>query len=137
MSDLISRNDAIEAIDFEKVYMTAYLGYVNEGNPLKQYNKGIDDAIKAINKLPSAGTERTGEWIPASECLPAEEDEVLVTVLFDGYKDGIKPTTYVEVAHQINGEWSAYSDEYKVERSRHHVIAWMPLPEPYRAEMLK
>lgn len=57
MSDLISRNDAIEAIDFKKVYMTAYLGYVNEGNPLKQYNKGLDDAIKAINKLPSAEPE--------------------------------------------------------------------------------
>ena len=64
MSDFISRNDAIEAIDFEKVYMTAYLGYVNEGNPLKQYNKGLDDAIKAINKLPSAEAERQkGKWI--------------------------------------------------------------------------
>ena len=61
MIDLISRNDAIEAIDFEKVYMTAYLGYVNEGNPLKQYNKGLDDAIKAINKLPSAEPERTAK----------------------------------------------------------------------------
>lgn len=58
MSDLISRNDAIEAIDFKKVYTTAYLGYVNEGNPLKQYNKGLDDAIKAINKLSSAKPER-------------------------------------------------------------------------------
>ena len=65
MSDLISRNDAIEAIDFEKVYMTAYLGYVNEGNPLKQYNKGLDDAIKAINKLPSAEPEKkNGRWKP-------------------------------------------------------------------------
>ena len=66
MIDLISRNDAIEAIDFEKVYMTAYLGYVNEGNPLKQYNKGLDDAIKAINKLPSVEPER--EIIHCKDC---------------------------------------------------------------------
>lgn len=62
MSDLIRRNDAVEAIEFEKVYMTAYKGssngYVSEGNPLKQYNKGLDDAIKAVNSLPSAEPER-------------------------------------------------------------------------------
>ena len=62
MSDLIDRNDAVEAIEFEKVYMTAYKGssngYVSEGNPLKQYNKGLDDAIKAVNSLPSAEPER-------------------------------------------------------------------------------
>ena len=74
------------------------------------------------------------EWIPVSECLPAEETDVLVTVRFDGYKNGIKPTTYVEVASQISGEWFSYSDEYKVARRRHHVIAWMPLPEPYRGD---
>ncbi len=69
MSDLISRKDAVEAIEFEKVYMTAYKGnsngYVSEGNPLKQYNKGLDDAIKAINSLAPAEPERKkGKWIP-------------------------------------------------------------------------
>lgn len=68
MSDLIRRQDAVEAIEFEKVYMTAYKGssngYVSEGNPLKQYNKGLDDAIKAINSLAPAETERkTGKWV--------------------------------------------------------------------------
>lgn len=61
MSDLISRNNAVEAIEFEKVYITA--GYVSEGNPLKQYNKGLDNAIKAINSLAPAHPERkTGKW---------------------------------------------------------------------------
>ena len=68
MSDLIDRNDAVEAIEFEKVYMTAYKGnsngYVSEGNPLKQYNKGLDDAIKAVNNLAPAEPERKkGKWI--------------------------------------------------------------------------
>ena len=68
MSDLIDRNDAVEAIEFNKVYMTAYRGssngYVSEGNPLKQYNKGLDDAIKAVNNLAPVEPERkNGEWI--------------------------------------------------------------------------
>lgn len=69
MSDFIDRNDAIEAIEFEKVYMTAYKGnsngYVSEGNPLKQYNKGLDDAIKAVNSLtPAEPKRKKGKWIP-------------------------------------------------------------------------
>jgi hypothetical protein len=81
MSDLIDRNDAVEAIEFEKVYMTAYKGssngYVSEGNPFKQYNKGLDDAIKAVNSLTPAEPDRKkGEWIydgirgrfPACKC---------------------------------------------------------------------
>lgn len=68
MSDLIDRNDAVEAIEFEKVYMTAYKGssngYVSEGNPLKQYNKGLDDAIKAINSLTPVKPElKKGKWM--------------------------------------------------------------------------
>lgn len=70
MSDLIDRNSAVEAIEFEKVYMTAYKGssngYVSEGNPFKQYNKGLDDAIKAINNLSSVYPKQMkGEWIDA------------------------------------------------------------------------
>lgn len=139
MSDLIDRNDAVEAIEFEKVYMTAYRcnsnGYVSEGNPLKQYNKGLDDAIKAVNNLPSAEPER--KWIPVTEALPEEETDVLVTVHFDGHKSptvDLPPSDYVEIASHVDGFWSSLSDEYKVAWSKHHVVAWMPTPEPYRGE---
>ena len=32
----------------------------------------------------------------------------------------------------IGGEWQSMSDEYKVAINRHVVIAWRPLPEPYK-----
>ena len=71
------------------------------------------------------------QWTPVTEALPEEETEVLVTVRFDGTKD-VKPSVYIETASQISGEWTSYSDEWKVAKSKHHVIAWMPLPEPWK-----
>ena len=61
--DLISRQAAINAIDFEKVYMTAYRNGINYGNLFEKYNKGLDDAIKAINAIPSAEKERNRKFI--------------------------------------------------------------------------
>ena len=63
MDDFISRQAAIEALDFEIVHMTAYCDGKNEGNPLAQYNKGLEDGKKAIEALPSAQPQRkTGRW---------------------------------------------------------------------------
>ena len=53
-NDTISRQAAIDALDFEIVHMTAYCDGKNEGNPLAQYNKGLEDGKKAIEALPSA-----------------------------------------------------------------------------------
>ena len=64
MSDLIDRQKAIEALDFEIVHM---IGFSNDEknitNPFAQYNKGLEDGIKAIRALPSAEPERKkGKW---------------------------------------------------------------------------
>ncbi len=66
MSDLISRKDAIEALDFEIVHMMVFSNddEKNITNPFAQYNKGLEDGIKAIRALPSAEPERKkGKWI--------------------------------------------------------------------------
>ena len=67
MSELISRQEAIDAIEFEKVYMTVYENGEDKGNPLAQYNKGLDDAMKAIKALPSAGPEERTADVEYSE----------------------------------------------------------------------
>lgn len=118
MSDLIDR-DAL---------MKEFQTFVRRSNnhdyaPVPTWN----DAVSLVGSMPSAESER--KWTPAIEALPEEDEEVLVTVRFDGTQD-VKPSVYVETASQIGGTWTSYSDEWKVAPRKHHVIAWMPLPEP-------
>lgn len=130
MRDLIDRQALCDDLREYKVHPVPISSDESE---VKGYNDGIDLAISVIAEFPSAEPER--KWIPVTEALPEEETEVLVTFHFDGYKDAytnLKPTDYVGVASQIGGEWSAY--EYKVAPRKHHVIAWMPLIEPWRGE---
>ena len=55
-------------------------------------------------------------WIPVEERLPTEDmDEVLVTIA-----DGVDG--YVSMDIYNGDDWDNYED----------VIAWMPLPEPYK-----
>ena len=59
MSDFISRQKAIEALDFKIVHMTGVSNdEKNITNPFAQYNKGLEDGIKAIRGLPSAEIEQ-------------------------------------------------------------------------------
>ncbi|MBP5595012.1 MAG: DUF551 domain-containing protein [Pseudobutyrivibrio sp.] len=61
-----------------------------------------------------------GRWIPVSERLPKDNKEVLV------YLDD-KPF----IAWFENGEW--LTDDFIVDKE-FEPIAWIPLPEPYKAE---
>lgn len=59
-------------------------------------------------------------WIPCFERLPEKDGEYLVSLkLFRG--DVLTATLKF-----FNGEWLSYPDD--------KVLAWMPLPEPYKAE---
>ena len=57
----------------------------------------------------------TEGWIPVSERLPQDEQKVLVTT---------RSGNLIDVDTSIFYHASAYWE--------HYVIAWMPLPEPYK-----
>lgn len=68
--------------------------------------------------------EQEPKWIPVSERLPEKNVWVLVTVKQSDkhYQEIMRRNKYIEA-------WADGIDNYTDE-----IIAWMPLPEPYKAE---
>nr|DAF99600.1 MAG TPA: Protein of unknown function (DUF551) [Siphoviridae sp. ctkKt3] len=77
----------------------------------------LNDIIAEINKMP-----KVGEWISVSERLPDVDIEVLVSC-----KARITKYSYIDIDYRSkkNGKWAYLGED---------VIAWQPLPEPYREE---
>ena len=65
MSDLIDRQAALDALEREKTYCTAFRDGYTPINVFEKYNAGLTDGIKALKKLPSAEVEpvKRGRWI--------------------------------------------------------------------------
>ena len=91
-----------------------------------------DEVRKALKNIP--------HWIPCSDRLPEEEGDYLVTVDPDYVPQGYRST---DVITWHNGKWimadyfvldgeNRKKPEYKVIDFAMPIIAWMPLPEPFK-----
>lgn len=127
---------AITALEEIKQYRT--IGTVEEITKINDFFN--TQTAKILAKLQEY--ERTGltpqeimdgkmltGWIPVEEKLPEEPDAGLIEMEdlqeYIVVIDGVKLSTVLSYAG--NGEWYRDGNFYKV-------IAWMPLPEPYRPE---
>lgn len=84
----------------------------------KRYVSAIKVAIKALEQEP--------KWIPVSEKLPGKDGRYLATIL-NKYDNRLRYIMTCE--YFAYGRW--YPDD---ESASNNVIAWMPLPEPYKVE---
>lgn len=138
VGDAISRQAAIDALDFEIVHITAYRDGKNEGNPLAQYNKGLEDGKKAIEALPPAQPEQI--WILCDERMPEEHEWIGTKKFGTTISDEVYVTFENEKGERFcrhmtfqNGELSRYDKAYMEAWFKgSKPIAWMPKPEPYR-----
>lgn len=102
MNDLISRQDAVKALVFAE-----------ETGDMKC--EKLREALEVLNSVPPAQ-----QWIPVSERLPDEDASVLAS---------IKNHSFEVAVGEIDGEVFWIVDGFI---PLDDVIAWMPLPEPYK-----
>ena len=113
--DLIKRSDAIKVVWGEDINPS-------EDGVVFEAQSHIDRDIRLI---PSEDRPQ-GEWIPCSERLPSESDYYLVT-LRNAFDDiGICVIWFAyEDDYSEGSEWREITDDDTV-------LAWMPLPQPWK-----
>ena len=93
------------------------------------HKRVADDIANAYSEGYEQGKRDAQQWIPCSERLP-EDDTLMLVNYIDSRPDAMDRWIgwhEMENVWYIDGE--AHSREFGNE-----VIAWMPLPEPYREE---
>lgn len=112
MGDLISRQWLME--------------FVNEGWIKFDTEKDKNIFIHLVRDFAPSALPKT-KWIPVSRKLPKNDDFVIVSI-----KDTCGDTSFV---YSDFGWYFNRADCWIVDaQERTDVIAWMPLPEPYKAE---
>ena len=104
--------------------------------------KAIDAAIRMLEKAPTV--EPKPQWIPVAERLPEDCDERFYMCVVENHESD--PPMYLQYLENTGfGLWSNVFDEHTLgfidsvfstneELGYEKVLAWMPLPEPYKGE---
>ena len=132
MSDLISRQAAIK-------YLMTNMNWYDEDGYESDDDYKRECITELINGVPSAQPEQ--RWIPCSERLPEIKQHVLLScygrVIYGRMisKDGNGGYPVFEICDSV-GEKRPIVLETTVhsEFTTSRIIAWMPLPEPWKGE---
>ena len=116
--ELISRQAVIDAM-----YALCDTGETLKENQWRD-NPHIDAVAETIERLPSVNPQP--KWIPVSERLPEDEQEILFST-----KTGRVHSGKYHDDDSVN-QW--YSHKDKCRAWNNVITAWMPLPAPYKAE---
>lgn len=90
----------------------------------RHHNEVMDYLLSVLNE--------SDNWIPVSERLPEEDKEVLI---FTKDKEINKAYHTPKEWSDTQWEWFVFGTlGYSLTYSDDEVLAWQPLPEPYKAE---
>ena len=81
------------------------------------WNECNEHWMKAVDERP-----KVSEWIPCSERLPEDTTTKAITL-----SNGVVDSGYFS-----EGKWWCIGDSIRLEVKTKGVVAWMPLPEPYK-----
>ena len=96
-------------------------GYLTDYLPIEDYDE-VEEIIKALKQEP--------KWIPCSERLPKKEKKTYWVCTDTEYQCECRWTNNRFGLGEGEWGWSIFdTPQYS------KPIAWMPLPEPYKAEM--
>ena len=133
-NDLISRQAVLDCITATKLKKFDFVLHARE--EIKK--------LQPVNPQP-----KTGHWIPVSERLPEELETVNITWINhnpESYYADIKDKPFTATGVYFNGQWywwSTLCTDILAEYSHNYddvidddieIIAWQPLPEPYKVE---
>ena len=128
MSDLTDRQAAIDALGERPMVWT------DSDYELGQRNQYDSDKLH-LELVPSAQ-----QWIPCSERLPEEYGEYYITWMTSSSKRPFVAICEGEVTGEYDHKHNRFKFEWLLEDyikacPNVEVIAWMPLPEPYKGEI--
>ena len=127
----VERDDVLKLLEQEP--KTDTLDKIRAEIERTETNSYIRDVVKGyINELSIPKDDYKGimGWIPVSEKLPEANIAVLT------YIDTGAATTYcLAYWNDVRGAWEDWLGYELIEKDRgYKVLAWMSLPEPYKAE---
>ena len=129
MNDFISRQGALDLLSANVLYLETESDALRVG----QYIKDVKDGIRNLPAI----EPRRGRWIPVTERLPEENGMYLVTMTekakaeelgFDLDEIEVSKMRYNSNGWQLPRHIPSWINEVV----KDEVIAWMPVPEPYR-----
>ena len=100
-------------------------------NDIQNGSIACSQVLKAVKNGKPYEERPQGGWIPVSERLPEDMQEVLVW--FEYYRYGDYNCMYQTygLCHVLDGKWSPFiNGETGWQDAR--IIAWCPMPKPYK-----
>lgn len=119
--------DCEELCDVEDWYDSGYID-----GQLSAYKKCMDIIRSHMGDGKGTNVPSNDGWIPVEERLPENSANSIYDMQLVTLKDG---EVCLGVYRNKDGEWWTRKQEGETHyKNKHEVIAWQPLPEPYKED---